>query len=93
MGTCCYGFWCLPCLFGSNAEKIDDSSCVGCCLLYWLASYFHLCCLPHMNKREKLRQKYGLQEEPCGDCLVTTFCSPCANCQEAREIKARSMYI
>ena len=37
-----------------------------------------------------MRQKYNLVENPsCGDCLTTAFCSPCALCQEARELKFR----
>ena len=43
-------------------------------------------------KRKLLREKYGLREEPCNDCLVTAFCAPCANCQDARELKARGMH-
>jgi Cys-rich protein (TIGR01571 family) len=45
-----------------------------------------LCCLVHMDKREALRRRYGLQED-CNDCLATTCCSACAMCQEARELK------
>ncbi|CAF0759820.1 unnamed protein product [Adineta steineri] len=88
--TCCYGFWCLPCLFGDNVEKIDGSSCVGCCLAYWASSTCFLCWIPHMMKRKVLRQKYLLEEEPCHDCLVTACCGPCAVCQAARELKSRS---
>ncbi len=92
MGTCCYGCWCHPCLFGSNAEQIDGSSCVGMCLLYCLLSPISLCCIPHMIKRTIMRQKYHLQEEPCNDCVVSTFCAGCSVCQEARELKARGIH-
>lgn len=38
-----------------------------------------------MKKRETLRQKFNLREDPsCGDCLTTAFCGACALCQEAR---------
>ena len=47
-----------------------------------------LCCLVHMGKREALRNRFGLQED-CNDCVATTFCAPCAICQEARELKFR----
>ncbi|CAF5113269.1 unnamed protein product, partial [Rotaria sp. Silwood1] len=43
-------------------------------------------------KRQVLRQKYGLREDPsCGDCLTTCFCGPCALCQEARFLKRRAV--
>ena len=42
-----------------------------------------------MGKRRALRQRYGLQED-CDDCCATTFCTACAVCQEARELKYRS---
>ncbi|CAF3442855.1 unnamed protein product [Rotaria socialis] len=75
-GTCCYGYWCAPCLFGSNAEKID--------------AHFYLCWVPHYFERQNLREKYNLEANPsCGDCLTTSFCGPCALCQEAREMKSR----
>jgi len=41
-----------------------------------------------MGKREALRNRFGLQED-CNDCVATTFCAPCAVCQEARELKFR----
>jgi hypothetical protein len=40
-----------------------------------------------------MRQKYGLKEDPCDDCLVTAFCGPCALCQESRELKLKGMYL
>lgn len=92
MGICCCGFWCLPCLFGDNAEKIDGSSCVGMSLLYWLLGSCYVCWVPHMMKRKALRQKYRLRPEPCNDCLATLCCSGCAVCQEARELKARGLH-
>ena len=49
-----------------------------------------LCCLTHMGKRKTLRDRFGLQED-CNDCVATTFCSVCAICQEARELKFRSV--
>jgi Cys-rich protein (TIGR01571 family) len=47
------------------------------------------CCFIHAVKREKLREKYGLEENACEDCFITCCCAPCAICQEAREIKTR----
>lgn len=41
-----------------------------------------------MDKRKALRNSFDLQED-CNDCVATTFCAPCAICQEARELKTR----
>lgn len=92
MKSCCCGFWCLPCLFGLNAEKIDESSCVGQGLLYFCLSSCTLQWVPHCLKRKKLREKFRLQPDPCHDCLVAACCGPCGVCQEARELESRSMY-
>lgn len=90
MGVCCFGYWCLPCLFGKNAEKIDGKNCCLMCCLYGLSSSIYLCWLPHLFERQKLRKKYNLKEDPaCGDILATVCCGPCAICQEARELQAR----
>ena len=42
-----------------------------------------------MGKRKALRDRYSIQED-CNDCAATTFCTSCAVCQEARELKFRS---
>jgi len=60
-----------------------------CCAYLCLAECY-LCWLPHYFKRQALREKYGLREDPeCGDCLTTACCGPCALCQEARELQSR----
>ena len=89
---CCYGCCCTPCLFGSNAKKIDGKNCFLMCCIYGLASNFYLCCVPHYFERQKLREKYSLKEDSCGDLPATICCSPCALCQEAREMKSRGQF-
>ncbi|CAF1538084.1 unnamed protein product [Adineta ricciae] len=42
-----------------------------------------------VSKRARLRQRYGLVEDACGDCFITCCCPACAICQEAREMKMR----
>lgn len=88
-GICCYGCWCTSCLFGRNAKKIDNSDCCPMCLAYYCLQNIYLCWLPQFFKREKLRKKYDLKEDSCGDIPATLCCSSCALCQEAREIKFR----
>ncbi len=54
----------------------------------------YLCWLPHYFKRQELRQKYGLQEDPtCNDILATLCCGPCAICQEARFLKRQGIVL
>ena len=93
MGSCLYGFCCLPCLFGTNAEKVDGTTCVGMCCAYMLLTECYLCGLPHYVTRKKLREKFNLEEdEQCNDILTVIFCSPCGICQEARELKSRGTF-
>ncbi len=62
------------------------------CCAYSILTSCYLCWLPHWYERQALREKYNLTENPeCGDLLTTIFCSPCALCQEAREMKSRSI--
>jgi Cys-rich protein (TIGR01571 family) len=89
-GICFYGWCCPACLYGENAEKIDGSNCCNAGCLWYLMSGWGLCCLIHRNKRKALRERFNLQED-CDDCLATTFCSLCTICQEARELKHRSV--
>ena len=39
---------------------------------------FCLQCLVHMQTRKRMRQKYGLEEEPCNDFHVTAWFVPFA---------------
>ncbi len=90
----CLCGWCFtPCLFGQNAEKIDGSNCCLMCCAYSLLSSCYLCWIPHCMKRENLREKYGLSQDPnCGDCPAACFCGPCALCQEARFLKRTGIF-
>ncbi|CAM4824647.1 unnamed protein product [Rotaria magnacalcarata] len=91
-GSCICGWCCTPCLFGENAQKIDNSNCCLWCCAYILLAECYLCWIPHYMKRQVLRQKYGLREDPnCGDCPATVCCGPCALCQEARFLKRRAL--
>ncbi|GLI66863.1 hypothetical protein VaNZ11_010850 [Volvox africanus] len=84
-GTCCFGLLCLPCLFGRNYAQFRGNGCCGaCCLYFWcpcLACYFA------SDLRRSIRDKYNLLPEPCNDFTVHCFCSPCALCQESREMR------
>jgi len=76
MGICLYGCCCLPCLYGRNAEKLDGQSCFGQCCMYYCLSACGCCCLIHKSRRELLRTKYHLREDP-SDFIATCCCAPC----------------
>ena len=80
--TCLHDFFLSAGLFRRTAKKIDGSGCLGMCGACDFLQYMSLSCLIHMDKRKKLRKKYGLKETPCGDCLTTVFFAPCTLIQE-----------
>ncbi|KAK9842886.1 hypothetical protein WJX74_003909 [Apatococcus lobatus] len=88
-GICCYGCWCLCCLFGDNHSKAMGSGCVGPSCIYYLLASIGCQCFYAGPLRKEIRAQYSLQERPCNDCCVHWCCAPCAVCQEAREIKQR----
>ncbi|KAJ7954296.1 Plant cadmium resistance 2 [Quillaja saponaria] len=88
--TCCLGIWCPCVMFGRNAEIIDrgtSSCCAQGTIVYLLDMFTYLGCCYTCTYRKKLRKQYGLDEDPCGDCLVHCFCGKCALCQEYRELR------
>ena len=48
-------------------------------------------CFPCLaaSDRRRLREKYDLPSEPCGDLMVHCCLGCCATCQEAREVAFR----
>ncbi|PNW79274.1 hypothetical protein CHLRE_09g408800v5 [Chlamydomonas reinhardtii] len=87
IGTCCYGLFCTPCLYGRNYAEFHDVGCCGACCLYcwcWCLS----CCFA-TDLRRSIRNKYNLAPDPCNDLIVHLFCSPCGLCQESREMRYR----
>ncbi|KAK8946684.1 Cell number regulator 10 [Platanthera zijinensis] len=93
-GTCCLTCL-LPCVtYGRIAEAVDDghSSCGSNCCVYALLMPLQVQCLLSCTSRTKLRAKFGLAPEPCGDCCVHYWCEPCALCQEHAELKNRGYH-
>lgn len=79
--VCCVG----PCInYGQNVDRVKGGGMFGPCLLYCCCPC--LACIYAGQTRGEIRAKYGLQESPCSDCCVHCFCSPCAVCQETREL-------
>lgn len=90
--SCCLTCWCHCIAFGQIAEIADSgsTSCAVSGTLYALLLYFtSFPCFYSCFYRKRVRSKFNLAEEPCGDCLVHFFCEFCALCQEYRELKNR----
>ncbi|CAI7790044.1 unnamed protein product [Closterium sp. NIES-54] len=90
--SCCCVFWC-PCVaIGRIAEIADngEADSTQTCLFWYLIEAFSRCgCLYSMGYRKKLRMKYGLPADPCGDIWMHWWCHLCAVSQEYRELQNR----
>lgn len=87
-GICFKGTCCTGCLFGQNVARLTNKSCVSYCCGYTSLLVICSCGLLHRSFRAKLREKYGLQEQPT-DLVAGCLLSPIGVCQEAREIDSR----
>ncbi|XP_038826093.1 placenta-specific gene 8 protein-like [Salvelinus namaycush] len=72
-GTCCYGWWCFPCLGCSIASDMDE-----CCL-----------CGPTMAMRTMYRTRYNIKGSLFGDFCSILWCRVCSTCQLKRDIDLR----
>ncbi|KXZ50628.1 hypothetical protein GPECTOR_15g312 [Gonium pectorale] len=68
---------------------ICGGNCCGGCLAYMGMSFIGCGCILQMLSRGHIRQKYNIPGDPCNDCCITFFCSPCSMCQEYRELVIR----
>ncbi|KAL4573535.1 hypothetical protein LXL04_020345 [Taraxacum kok-saghyz] len=81
---------CFPCItFGQIAEIVDNgqTSCATSGLIYGLFAAIGIPCIMSCTYRTKIRNHYGLLEDPAPDWLTHCFCEWCALCQEYRELK------
>ncbi|XP_014881177.1 placenta-specific gene 8 protein [Poecilia latipinna] len=72
-GTCCYGFFCFPCLGCSIASDMNE-----CCL-----------CGTGMSIRSVYRTRYNIRGSLCQDYLKAGCFPICATCQLKRDINRR----
>eukprot|EP00850_Spirogloea_muscicola_P005073 SM000022S07287 [mRNA] locus=s22:943323:944150:- [translate_table: standard] len=90
--VCCLTYW-APCItFGLAADAIDGGRTTwptAAALWYLLGALTQCACIYSCTYRTRLRHKFGLPEQPCGDACVHWLCMPCALCQEYRELKYR----
>lgn len=77
-------------------EDFSSCFCAFCfpaCMECWLASHAdEFVCLPlcvpaaPIAIRAKIRTQYGIKGSICDDCVMYSFCGPCALAQMKREI-------
>ncbi|XP_040038888.1 cornifelin homolog B [Gasterosteus aculeatus] len=88
MSECCFAFWCLPCFACSTSKKY------GQCLCLPLLDVFSGLISPvTMSMRVSMRERYGIKDTICRDCVYSTFCVPCSWCQMSREMRRRKIPI
>ncbi|XP_057697729.1 placenta-specific gene 8 protein-like [Corythoichthys intestinalis] len=93
--TCCYGFWCCPCLACTVAGKYGENRCLPLCDVFAPAAFASCgipCFVPPavLSLRASMRGRYGIKGNLCKDILASCFCVWCSWCQMHREIKHRS---
>lgn len=88
--SCCLSCLC-PCIqFGVNAALLNPQSSIALnCCLYCVTLQIGCCCLAHAPQRGLIIEHYEIDDAPCVDCLVTTFCACCSLAQESRQMKAK----
>ncbi|XP_075996018.1 cornifelin homolog B-like [Genypterus blacodes] len=84
MTLCCFCCWCPGCFACKTAYDAGE------CLCLPLLDTFGLVPPIALALRVSLRQRYGIEDTICNDCVYAFFCVPCNWCQMAREIKTRA---
>ncbi|XP_034737018.1 protein PLANT CADMIUM RESISTANCE 11-like isoform X1 [Etheostoma cragini] len=91
--TCCYGFWCCPCLACTVSERFGESRCLPLCDIVGPAimAFFGvpMCAAPPaaLALRAAIRNRYGIEGSLCRDIVISCFCWWCSWCQMHRELK------
>ncbi|XP_068446242.1 uncharacterized protein [Clinocottus analis] len=96
--TCCYGFWCCPCLACTVSEKFGENRCLPLCDICGpaITAAFGLpLCVPPavLSLRVAMRNRYGIKGSLCKDIAVACCCEWCSWCQMHREIKRRTKHV
>ncbi|KAI3368564.1 hypothetical protein L3Q82_025578 [Scortum barcoo] len=92
--SCCYGFWCCPCLACTVAEKFGENRCLPLCDIcspaITASCGLPLCVPPAtLALRVAIRHRYGVKGTLCKDIAASCFCEWCVWCQMHRELKHR----
>lgn len=92
--TCCYGFWCSPCLACTVSGRLGENNCLPLCD-FFSCTAFPYCMIPvaihpaNLAMRVAMRNRYNIKGSICKDMAVSCCCSWCSWCQMHRELKER----
>ncbi|KAK2908108.1 hypothetical protein Q8A73_009181 [Channa argus] len=90
--TCCYGFWCLPCLACTVSSQFGENTCLPLCDIFGPA-VCAACGIPlfvppaGLSLRAAMRNRYGIKGSLFQDIVISCFCEWCNWCQMHRELK------
>uniref|UniRef100_A0A8C7Z881 Cornifelin n=1 Tax=Oryzias sinensis TaxID=183150 RepID=A0A8C7Z881_9TELE len=95
MSSCCYGFWCCPCLACTVAASFGENRCLPLCDICSPAAFssfgIPLCVPPAgLSLRVGIRHMYGIKGSLCRDIATSCICVWCNWCQMHRELKIRN---
>ncbi|XP_034002177.1 cornifelin homolog B-like [Trematomus bernacchii] len=92
VSTCCYGFWCCPCLSCTVSGRFGENRCLPLCDMLSPA-ITAACGIPLvvppavLSLRVAIRHRYHIKGSLCNDIAVSCFCLWCSWCQMHRELK------
>ncbi|XP_044217831.1 cornifelin-like [Thunnus albacares] len=94
VSTCCYGFWCCPCLACTVSNRFGENNCLPLCdiLSPSICAAFGIPLFvppAAVSLRSAVRNKYGIKGSICKDIAASCFCVWCSWCQMHRELKHR----
>uniref|UniRef100_A0A3B4BBY0 Plac8 onzin related protein 6 n=1 Tax=Periophthalmus magnuspinnatus TaxID=409849 RepID=A0A3B4BBY0_9GOBI len=76
--TCCYGFWCCPCLACTVSGRFQENRCLPLCDIFSPAIV-----------AVAVRHRYKIKGTICRDICTSCFCVWCSWCQLHRELRAQ----
>ncbi|XP_030289897.1 cornifelin homolog B-like [Sparus aurata] len=89
--TCCYGFWCAPCLACTVSGRFGENTCLPLCDIMLAPCGIPMVVPPAvLSLRAAIRHKYNIKGSLCKDICVSCYCTSCSWCQMHRELKLRN---
>ncbi|KAM3620004.1 uncharacterized protein V6R79_016974 [Siganus canaliculatus] len=94
VSSCCYGFWCCPCLACTVSGGLGENGCLPLCDIcspaVTSAIGLPLCAPPAaLALRVAIRHRYAIKGTVCKDIATSCVCMWCSWCQMHRELKHR----